>query len=116
MPEILKTSKLTPFDGIQSFLELVIKTNLLFEYAGSNNIQKRRMTGSQYRALVRNKGQSSGNRTKLGLMLIDQHSDVSIALATKQAPRPHSLASRGDQLQLPIDLNFQLFRKTLRYE
>ncbi len=109
--QIIKTSKLTPFDGVQPFLELVVKTDLLFNYAGTNRIQKRRITGVGYRALVRYKGNSSGCRTKLGLMLIDQYSEVSIVWANKQAPRQHALAIVGDQLQLPIDLNFQLFKK-----
>lgn len=110
-PEIRKFSKLTPFGGVQKFLELVIDTNLLFDYAGTRNIQKRRLTGTAYRALVRFSGQSFGHRRKLGLMVIDPHSEVSIVHANKQADRPHSLAVSGDQLQLPIELDFQLFRK-----
>ena len=69
------------------------------------------MTGTSYRALVRFSGQSFGHRKKLGLMVIDQHSDVSIVQANKQAPRPHALAVSGDQMRLPIELDFQLFRK-----
>ena len=111
IPEIRTTSKLTPFYGVQKFLELVITTDQLFDYAGTSNIQKRRMTGTSYRALVRFSGQSFGHRKKLGLMVIDQHSDVTIVQANKQAPRPHALAVSGDQMRLPIELDFQLFRK-----
>lgn len=110
-PEIRKNLKTLPFGGVQECLELVIQTDLLFDYAGTNNIQKRRMTGMSYRALVRFSGQSFGHRRKLGLIVIDQDSDVSIIQANKQAPRPHSLAVSGDQLRLPITLDFQLFRK-----
>lgn len=110
-PEIRKTLKIMPFGGVQEYLELVISTDLLFDYAGTANIQKRRMTGMAYRALVRFSGQSFGHKRKLGLMVIDQDSDVSIVQANKQAPRPHALAVSGDQLRLPIALDFQLFRK-----
>lgn len=111
VPEIRITTKLTPFNGVQPFLELFVKTERLFNYAGTSNIQKRRMTGTAYRTLVRFIGQSFGHRRKLGLMIIDQDSDVSIVQANKQAPRPHALAVSGDQLRLPIALDFQLFRK-----
>lgn len=110
-PAIRKTLKIMPFGGVQECLELVIKTDLLFDYAGTNNIQKRRMTGTAYRALVRLSGQSFGHKRKLGLMIIDEHSDVTIVQANKQAPRPHALAVNGDQLSLPIELGFKLFRK-----
>ena len=111
VPEIRKTLKIMPFGGVQEILELVIKTDLLFDYAGTSNIQKRRLTGTAYRALVRFSGQSFGHRRKLGLMVIDQHSDVNIVQANKQAQRPHALAVSGDQLRLPITLDFQLFKK-----
>jgi hypothetical protein len=110
-PEIRNTLKILPFGGVQECLELVISTDLLFDYAGTSNIQKRRMTGMAYRARVRFSGQSFAHPRKLGLMVIDQDSDVSIVQANKQAPRPHALAVSGDQLRLPITLDFQLFRK-----
>lgn len=110
-PEIRKTLKIMPFGGVSEYLGLVIETDLLFDYAGTSSIQKRRMTGMAYRALVRFSGQSFSHRRKLGLMIIDQDSDVSIVQANKQAARPHALAVSGDQLRLPITLDFQLFRK-----
>lgn len=57
-PEIRKNLKILPFGGVQECLELVISTDQLFDYAGTSNIQKRRMTGMSYRARVRFAGQS----------------------------------------------------------
>lgn len=94
------------------FLALVVSTAEFCAYAGSQDIRARKLTGTQYRAVVRHTGQSAGVRCKLGLMVLDQASGAMVVQAPKQAPRPHSLVATGSEIQLPdgIDTGFRFYR------
>lgn len=92
-------------------LELTIDTDDLFKYADCTSIQMRKETGKQYRALIRNKGQSAGLRSKLGLIIIDKDSDVSIIQSNPQAKRPHSLAATDAEITLPVITDLHFYKK-----
>lgn len=93
------------------FKSLVIRTDELYELAGSNRIQARRQTGVQYRATVRHCGESRGVRVMLGLMVIDQDSDPVVVFPVPEAPRPHSLAAAGREILMPVETPYQFFIK-----
>lgn len=92
-------------------ITLFVNVRSLMQYAGADHIQLRQSTGTQYRALLRGAGQSSGQRHKLGLMVLDQHSDTHIVHSLSQGARPHSLDATGKLIAMPIDLPFSLYRK-----
>lgn len=93
------------------FKSLVIRTDEFYEMAGADRIQARRQTGVQYRATVRHCGESRGVRAMLGLMVIDQNSDPVVVFPVPGAPRPHSLATAGREVLLPIETPYQFFFK-----
>ncbi|HGA5099706.1 TPA: hypothetical protein ACISXK_004657, partial [Salmonella enterica subsp. enterica serovar Weltevreden] len=93
------------------FKSLVIPVAEFYELAGADRIQARRQTGVQYRATVRYVGESRDVRAMLGLMVIDQDSDPAVVFPVPEAPRPHSLAVAGREVQLPVETPYQFFIK-----
>lgn len=75
----------------------------LFEYFKTDKIQARAPSGHQFRARIRFKDESAGERIKLGFIVVDSDSTCRVVRSNEQAERPHSLVKQGRELFLPID-------------
>lgn len=93
------------------FQALLIPTHQLAQLDSNSHIQVRKQTGMQYRATVRYTGKSRGERTMLGLMIIDTNSQPHIYRPAPEAPRAHSLAMTSDSITLPIETPYQIYIK-----
>ncbi|MDH0436437.1 hypothetical protein N7366_25080 [Aeromonas caviae] len=107
------TQRLSVFGSTADYLELTIGTGSLYEYAGCDRVQKRTFTGEHYRARLRAKGESSGYRGRFGLIVLDQNSRDNIVEANKQGDRPHRLDVLGARIPMPIELDFDLYRRPI---
>ena len=92
-------------------LTLSVSTTDLYDYAGSDRVQKRTFTGEQFRARIRPRGDTAGYRGRFGLLLLDQYSQDNIVEANKQADRPQRLDAIGARIELPIEMAFALYRR-----
>ena len=100
-------SKVTCVKTIGASIE--VKSNDLFSYFGADNIQARRSTGKQYRALIRKFNESGGEREKLGIILLETSpQEPMIFNSIKQAKRPHSLEKSACELKLNIDIDIEI--------
>lgn len=99
-------------NGIDFLIE--INTNDLFHYFKTENIQARKYSGKQYRALIRKKSETKGYREKLGIILLAPNQDdkeVLIFNSIKQAMRPHSLEKIGTELKFEFQLEWKFYKK-----
>lgn len=81
-------------------LGVAINTNHLFEYANTTNIQARRPSGDQYRALLRHTNETKGNRIKYGFIVINAESNCRVFASIPEAERPHTLNKTGNVITL----------------
>lgn len=102
---------LNAYGSVSKHALLTVNSDDLFAYANCTSIQRRKKTGNQYRARIRERGQSSGTRIKLGLIVIDKDSDVAIVQSNPQAKRRHALSKTNQEIKLPIDTDFALYCK-----
>ena len=90
---------------------LSINTNDLFDYIKSKDIRARRLSGTHYRALVRKKHSSRGDRESFGLMILNSESRAEIYTSTPEESRPHKLQNIAQEIRLPNyeDFDYQLY-------
>lgn len=99
---------------LKTGLTVDISTDDLFRYCQTDNIQARRASGSQYRALLRHDGEFNGKRIKYGFILVDTESICSVYTSIPEATRRHSLAHVGNKISLDAvgrPLLYQLYDK-----
>lgn len=102
---------LNAYGSVSKHALLTVNSDDLFAYANCTSIQRRKKTGNQYRARIRERGQSSGTRIKLGLIVIDKDSDVAIVQSNPQTKRRHALSKTNKTIELPIETDFTLYCK-----
>lgn len=96
---------------IQKLDELCLYLNVddIFKYAKTKNIQARRLSGTQYRALIRFNGDSKGYRKNYGFMVLESNSTCNVFTSNPEALRPHSLELSGKQISFGDIDNYLIY-------